>query len=137
VILTNIGGARPDRVHPRRLGRRAEVVAALESEAAVVANGSQEFRSTGGGRKTQHGHLLNANGQRGDGDVALSGVPLGQIVAAIEGQAGSVQPMVAIKGVDLEGLNHPAQLLGVLGNEAGADPGGVVGLQLSVTAIRA
>ena len=61
----------------------------------------------------------------------MDGVPLGEIVATVDGETGGVEPVVAIEGVDLEGFNHPAEALAVLRDEAGLNPRGVVGLSAS------
>ena len=32
-----------------------------------------------------------------------------EIVTAVDGYSGAIQPMIAIKGVDLEGFDHPSE----------------------------
>lgn len=125
--VVDVGGAGPLGRHPGRLGRGAEVGAGLEGEAAVVTDSREKLRATGGGGETEDSHFFDANGQGLDGHV-VDGVPLGQVVAAIDSETGGVEPMVAVEGVDLEGFNHPAEMLGILREEAGLDPGSVRGL---------
>ena len=105
--VVNVCGAGPLGRHPGSLGRGAQVGTGLEGETAVVTDGREELGATGGGGETEDGELFDADRQGGDGDV-VDGVPLGEVVAAVDGETGGVQPVVAVEGVDLEGLDHPA-----------------------------
>lgn len=127
--VVHVRRAGPLGCHPGRLGRGAEVGAGLEGEAAVVTDGCEKLGATGGGGETEDGHFFDANGQGLDGYV-VDGVPLGEVVAAVDSETGGVEPMVAVEGVDLEGFDHPAEVLGILRKEAGLDPGSVRGLRV-------
>ncbi|TKW53297.1 hypothetical protein CTA1_2369 [Colletotrichum tanaceti] len=116
--------ARPPGVRPGGAGRLAEVGDGGVGEAVVVEGRHQQLGAAGGAGEAGDGHLLDARGQAGDGD-ALVAVPVGQVVAAEDGEAGAVEPPVAVGGIDLEGLDHPAELLGVDVEEVGLDPGGL------------
>lgn len=114
--------ARPPGAGPGGLGSRAEVGDRVVGE-AVVVEGSHEQLGTAGGRgQAGDGHLLDTGSKTLDGH-GLVVVPVSQVVTAIDGNTGAIEPSVAVVGVDLEGLDHPAKLLGVGVEEVGLDPG--------------
>lgn len=127
----------PPRVGPGGLGRRAEVSDRVVGE-AVVIEGSHEQLGTAGGRgQAGDSHLFNSGSKTLDGD-GLVVVPVGQIVTTVDGDTGAVEPSVAVVGVDLKRLDHPAKLLSVDVEEIGLDPGSlsVVSYNLSLFIVK-
>jgi hypothetical protein len=79
-------------------------------ESAIVAHGADEGNASTIGRdKGLYCFFFDSVGQGRDMNLR----PGFEIITAIDGYAGATKPMIAIKGVDLEGFDHPSEDLGI------------------------
>ncbi len=91
--------------HHRRHGVEVGV-----PEPADVAQAADQRRAPGGrADQVEDGGLLQALDHGFDRELA-AGVPEFQVGRAVDGGAGAVHEAVAVEGVDLQRLGHPAQL---------------------------
>lgn len=120
----DVDTASPPRVGPGGLRGLVNIGGGLVGEAVVVKSREEELRALGGTGQGADSHLLNTGSKTLDGNGFVL-VPVGQVVATVQGKTGTVEELVAVGGVNGEGLDHPAKLLGVNVEEVGLDPGGV------------
>ena len=76
----------------------------------VIAHGADEGdASTIGRDESLYCFFFDSVSQRRNMNLG----PGFEIITAIDGYSGTIQPMVAIEGVDLECFNHPPEDLGI------------------------
>ena len=102
------------RVHEFRFGGCSQ---ACMREAADISQRTEHQRARGRRKQSLNAGLFDAVRHDAERDV-VDGIPFQQIVAAKDGETGAVEPVIGVEGINLQGLDHPADsfIVDILGN---------------------